>query len=139
MYRNLLSIIPEMEYEDYVREQRQKIQQVLISKEEQETHEKEQKMEVLRHDAYNKLLNDYHKQAEILKQKEQEVRDLEEIGAELMQEVESFQERIIEIPYEKIRLMFLLQEKPTKIFLNVDKENKLKWVKAPHEMNGHAS
>lgn len=119
------------EYEDYLRDQRKKINQVLVT----EDQIKEQKQVELRQVVYDELLKKYNVLQNEIKEKNEKIEMLEAMVVDDMEKQESFdRDRIVEIPYEKMRLMFLLQDKPTSIFLCFDKENKLKWAKAPNEI-----
>lgn len=117
------------EYEDYVKEQKQQQQAVLVTQ--QQIHEQE--MEKTRQDVYQSLLKRFQLLQESLKQEQQKSHDLEEIVAEYMGKVDD--DRIVEVPFFKVNYMFIMQEKPESIFLCFDKENKLKWAKTQKEMD----
>jgi hypothetical protein len=86
---------------------------------------------------YNDLLARFHLLQESLKDEQQKVEDLKSIVMDYMNVISSFKERIVEVPFFKLHTMFLLQARPSSLFLCVDENNRLKWVKAPEEMNDH--
>lgn len=119
------------EYEDYVRDQRKKINQVLVT----EDQIKEQKQVELRQVVYDELLKKYNVLQNEIKEKDEKIEMLEAMVVDDMEKLEAYeQDRWIKIPYEKMRLMFLLQERPEFILCCIDKENNFKCAKAPNEI-----
>lgn len=119
------------EYEDYVRDQRKKINQVLVT----EDQIKEQKQVELRQVVYDELLKKYNVLQNEIKEKNEKIEMLEAMVVDDMEKLGAYeQDRWIKIPYEKMRLMFLLQERPEFILCCIDKENNFKCAKAPNEI-----
>ena len=111
-------------YERYVEQQA-----VILSQEDLERQKQEDDHKLV----YNDLLARFHLLQNSLNDEKQRVDDLKSIIRDYMKEIESFKERVIEIPFSRIN-MFLFQENPKSIFVCVDSSNKLLWAKAPEEM-----
>lgn len=84
---------------------------------------------------YNDLLARFHLLQNSLKDEQQKVEDLKDIVRDYMQKIETFSERVVEIPFSLVKNLFSFQENPTSIFISVSANNKLIWAKGPEEMN----
>lgn len=107
-------------YEEYVNEQRQKINQVLVTSEQLE----EQKQVELRKLVYDELLKKYQTLMEEKKVLENEKRMLEEMVMEYMDKENK--DTVYEVSFEKMRRIMIENQFRT-IALIFDKEKKLKW------------
>ena len=114
-----------MSYEQYIEQQT-----AIFTPEDLQRDKQQQDLQLI----YNDLVKRFHLLQDSLKDEQQKVQDLKSLLLDYMDHIASFKERVIEIPFSKLYNMFLLEARPSSLFIAVDENNKLKWVKAPHEM-----
>jgi ABC-type phosphate transport system auxiliary subunit len=112
-----------MAYEQYIEEQTR-----LFAPEEKEQQQKNLQI------VYDDLVKRFHLLQDALKDEQARVERLEMLLNDAYNAYDTFKERVVEIPFSKIYNMFYMEQHPTALYMCVNDQEKLLWVKTPEEM-----
>jgi hypothetical protein len=111
------------QYEQYIEEQTR-----LFAPEQKEQQQKNLQT------VYDDLVKRFHLIQDALKDEQARVTALETLLSDAYNAYDTFKERVVEIPFSKIYNMFYMEQHPTSIYMGIDENEKLLWVKTPEEM-----